>query len=103
VKLFVKKDKDFRQVFRIPPIEWCSLVDGNTSNPLVKAFTKNIKDYAPHFIHPCPYVGRYELKGVRGVKEVLAILPKGILKSVSKMIDGDKVRTMTFTCIMEVL
>lgn len=103
VKFFLMKDGNFRQVFKAPPIDWCAVVRGNNTNPVTKSFVATIKKYAPDFIHPCPYNGRHELRNVRGMKEILTILPKGVIKFVAKMIDGDKIRSMTVTLMMEIL
>lgn len=99
--MFVKKDSNFRRIFKIPPIEWCKVVTRNSASPIVKTYIKAVKAYAPNFAQPCPYSGRYELKNLRTIRELLSICPQGTTKIFIQMIDGKTNQNLTLSAVIE--
>jgi len=59
ITLSKMENEKYRQLFKIPPLDWCPLMSGgpkSRANPLIKSFLMIMKAYAKDFIHDCPYV-----------------------------------------------
>lgn len=54
----------FRQVLDTHPIEWCGLMEGTTSHPLINLIVQQIKGSAPDFFRKCPYFGEMDVKNM---------------------------------------
>lgn len=92
IRLFSKQGEKFRQMFKIPKIDWCDLMKGvKKANPITKAFLKSFNDSCPNVIRPCPYFGKFELQDFKLNRDLMIILPKGILRTVIGGVDGSKV------------
>jgi hypothetical protein len=61
-----------------------------------------VKEYAPNFVHDCPYYGLYEFSRVKGLKTVADFLPKGVLRFSAKCIDGDQKKFVLFDALIEI-
>jgi Protein of unknown function (DUF1091) len=102
MNLYVQRDSEFRQLFKIPRIEWCEIMSGTkNSNPWAKSILKSAKDSCPGAIQKCPYLGKLEMLNIRGYKEVFGILPKGVFRFSVKAVDGNK-NVLNFSCSIEV-
>lgn len=48
----------FKELAKIPRIEWCSTVSGGSKNVLFSIIVSSIKIAMPEIVHDCPYVVR---------------------------------------------
>jgi hypothetical protein len=100
----VKTDSEYRQIFKVSRIDWCSIVNGkSTTSSLAKAVINMIKQQYPQFVHDCPYSGSLTLLDIKKFNEIYKMLPEGFVKIPAKVIDGDKSRTISFETIIQIL
>lgn len=104
VSYSVKNDSEFRQIFKVSRIRWCSLVNGkSTTSFLAKAVISLIKQQYPQFIHDCPYSGSYNMLDVKKFNGIIEIFPEGFIKTSAKIIDGDKKKSISIESILQIL
>lgn len=100
--LLTKTKTGFRQFFKIPPIDWCSVVKGGkSSNALVKSLLKAFKENCPQLFMRCPLSGHFELLNVKANKELISIYPVGLFRFVLKTSDSRNI-TLTVSILLEV-
>lgn len=84
----MKRKSEFRQMFKAPRVDWCALMSGSTkSNLMMKGLVEIFKRQMPHFIHKCPYFGRYEAFNVTVNTKLLSMYPPGIYRFQGKVVD----------------
>lgn len=82
ISLFIKQDDEYKQLFKAPRFEWCSLMAGTkNNNRLLRGLVEALKSKVPQLFQKCPYSGHYELINVTLNKKMLAIYPSGTFKS----------------------
>lgn len=82
ISLYIKQDSEYKQLFKVPRIEWCSLMAGTkNNNRLLRGLVDALKSKVPQLFQQCPYSGHYELINVALNKKMLAIYPSGTFKS----------------------
>lgn len=54
--IFKKNGKTFRQIVKLPQMEWCSIMEGADTNMFMKILIDMLKEKAPTLVHKCPYV-----------------------------------------------
>jgi len=64
----------YREVIRTPKLEWCTIMGGAASNPLVSSIMNEIKDSVPGLFQKCPYEGELDLKNITALHEKAAAL-----------------------------
>lgn len=102
LKMFIEKDGEFRQVFHIPPINWCAIMDdGKSSNVLTRTVLNAARKTVPELLQKCPYIGHYELFDAKPIKELLALSPVGVLRISVKLMD-DKKTTIFLSFLVEI-
>jgi len=70
----------YRQLFKVPPINWCALMGGGAKsrvNPLLKTVLAILKRYAATLLHRCPYQGEHIARNISLERSVLIIYPTG--------------------------
>ena len=50
----------YHQVIDTKQIEWCSVMDGSDTNPLIKMLNNLLKEVVPHLFKKCPYEGELD-------------------------------------------
>lgn len=54
----------YRQVLDTHPLEWCGIMDGSATHPLMALIIEQLKGSAPTLFHKCPYIGDLDLSNV---------------------------------------
>ena len=54
----------YREVINTKKQEWCGIMDGKSTHPMLSQTIAQIKGSAPKLFHKCPYEGEVELKNV---------------------------------------
>lgn len=78
-EIAMKAGKILRRVFKAPRIEWCSLMDGSSKNPIrfFKAFLESMNETSPEIFLKCPFIGTYEFNNLTLAKKFLMVVPSG--------------------------
>lgn len=103
VKLFYKKDSQFRQFFKVPRIDWCLLMSGDKKpNGLLKSLMETFKETCPQLVQKCPYVGRYEISDLK-MRGVLLFYPAGIYRVDVKAVENAATKnTLSFSLFVQI-
>lgn len=62
--IFFRYGTIFREVINSGKREWCDIMSGKSSNPLMKAIIGQLTDSVPHLFRKCPYEGILDLKNI---------------------------------------
>jgi len=54
----------FRQIIDTKQVEWCGIMDGSESNPILKFMIDQLRPTAARLFHKCPYEGDLEVKNI---------------------------------------
>lgn len=79
----------YREIYRVGPIEWCSIAEAVVTNPLIKHFfdsTKNIQT----LVKKCPLEGRIEVKNVTSEGGQLLVFPTGLYRDEIKISNSNQ-------------
>jgi hypothetical protein len=79
VQFYTKQDGNFRQIFKVPRIEWCRLMAGSkNTNFILRSVIDAFKEKYPTAFHKCPYTGLHEVNNVTIPKKLFTIFPSGL-------------------------
>ncbi|KAL7050972.1 hypothetical protein ACKWTF_004280 [Chironomus riparius] len=94
----------FREAINTPKVDWCDVIGGATTNPMVNLLMNLIKDSAPNFLRSCPFTGSIDIKNFTMNFELLdkstMMLPEGIYK-IETVFYWNDTRTINYTIIFE--
>ena len=74
----------FHPVIDTKKIEWCSVMEGSDTNPLIKLFANHLKEKTPKLFQKCPYEGDLDFQNISVITEDLKeaeIFPEGTYRS----------------------
>lgn len=74
----------FHPVIDTKQIEWCSVMEGSDTNPLIKLFVNNLKEKTPKLFQKCPYDGDLDFQNISVITEDLKeaeVFPEGTYRS----------------------
>lgn len=72
----------YRQVINTKPLEWCSIMSGESNHPLMTHVITQLKNAAPTIFHKCPYEGIQEFLNVTiDDKKTFDIFPQGFYQT----------------------
>lgn len=102
IALFVKQSSGFRQIFKVPTVEWCALMSrGKSSNRMTRSLIRVLKQICPQVIQSCPYLGRYELVDVKFDKNTFFMYPAGLYRITTKVTDDASKTVVNMSVLME--
>ncbi|CAO1324870.1 unnamed protein product [Diamesa serratosioi] len=71
----------YKQIIRTPRVEWCSFMDGNDQNIMMRMVVDLIRDSAPALLKKCPYSGDYKISNLTfNTDRFQSIFPSGNYK-----------------------
>lgn len=111
----------FREIYKAVNVEWCSMMDGSGTNPIIKSIIESIKDSIPQMMHDCPYVvvsfkvfslinnqltnfyfkGSYNLTVNSNSEKFFSIIPTGLYKYVIAFA-GAKSKTFSVEILLDI-
>lgn len=59
----------YREVFRTPRLEWCGIMSGAASNPIISNALNTLEGNIASLVHKCPYQGEFDLQNISGHHE----------------------------------
>lgn len=74
----------YRDVFKVGPFEWCSIVETAVTNPLIKHFLASSKN-AKSLMKKCPLEDRIEMRNGSSEGGELAMFPSGLYREEIKI------------------
>ena len=92
--LFYRYGTIFRQIINTKPIEFCNVMEGSATNPLISSWINMFNNTFPKLFHKCPYDGDIEifnitLKGSPNKEN--EIFPQGYYRIVFTVLKNNKV------------
>lgn len=63
ISSFYRYGTIYREVIKLPPLEWCSTMETSIDNPLLKYFFAGVKNAEP-VLKKCPFEGRLDIKNL---------------------------------------
>lgn len=89
VRFFAKANDEYKQIFRVPRIDWCDVMSSQkSSNYLVRTIVDGFKESHPQLIHECPYQGIHTITSINLNKNFGKMLPAGDIRTEYKVVDG---------------
>ena len=83
--MFYRYGTIFRQIIDTKQNDWCGIMEGAETNPLIKMMTGHLNSTVPQLIHKCPYEGELDLFNFtlsNGSPTQAEIFPQGYYKLV---------------------
>ncbi|KAG5668571.1 hypothetical protein PVAND_016508 [Polypedilum vanderplanki] len=103
VKLFKEVNSEFREIFKVPRFEWCSVLDGTSkTNSFVRSFLNSFKDRYPKAVRKCPLTGRSEMMNVTIEKKLTMMFPSGLYRFTMKSSDDLDQRGAFFSILTKI-
>lgn len=103
MKFFKLQNSEFRQVFKVMRIDWCSLMSGDrTSRGFLKGLIDSIKEKVPMIFQRCPYMGLYEIVNASMDKKFLSIYPLGTFRTDMNITNEVGKRIVTASLTIEI-
>lgn len=100
VKLFREVNGDFREIFKFPRFEWCSVMDGTAkTTSMIRTFLNSFKERYPKAIRACPLTGRSELMNATMDKKLVMMFPNGLYRFTIKTHTDDDPRGVFFSIL----
>ena len=62
----------YGDVIHSPKIEWCGVMSGAASNPIISSLMDEVKDSISELLHKCPYEGDIDIKNITSMHEKAA-------------------------------
>lgn len=77
-EFFYKKNDKYRQIFKVPRLDWCAAMKGGKgSSLLMKSAIQAHKITNPELFHECPYVGIQGFTNFKLPQTLVSFLPIG--------------------------
>lgn len=84
--MFVQEEENFRQIFKMPQMDWCELMAGaKKTKGMSSTIFEIMKGALDGLIQECPYEGLYSVFNAKLARKTLSFLPKGTFKIVFKV------------------
>jgi hypothetical protein len=100
--LFTKVGTEFRQLFKVPQIDWCTLMAGQkNSNAIWKSWLTSFRAKFPQLFSECPFIGYHELLNIRPNKVLATIYPTGVTQFIFYLCEGKKLK-LTASVFLEI-
>lgn len=104
MQFYTQQEGQFRQIFKVPKLEWCKLMKGGKSGTLflMKFIIQIIRDRNPEVFHECPYEGVVGVENFPISRQIGSILPVGLFRANTSIIDETSKAVITFTILLDV-
>ena len=101
---FRKRGNKHFEVFKSPPVNWCSFNEGQVQLiSFQKIFINAFRKSGARLFHRCPFEGKHEFSNVTVSSSIIDVLPLGAYKSNLKGMDKDNNSIMTISATYNIL